>query len=99
VADHVAVMCRGRLVEMASHESLFKAPVHPYTRALMAAVPFASLSRRLDFEKLMDGRMSDPSAWPSPYTVNGAAKLEFVEVDKGHFVLASRDADPAALAP
>jgi len=93
VADDIAVMCQGRLVEMAPRESLFKSPIHPYTRALMAAVPFADLKKRLDFEVLMDGRMSDPAAWPGPFTVDSstsrATSLDFIEVDGGHFVLAS----------
>jgi peptide/nickel transport system ATP-binding protein len=39
IADRIAVMCRGRLVEIAPRAALFKQPVHPYTRALLAAVP------------------------------------------------------------
>ncbi|MCL2465635.1 MAG: ABC transporter ATP-binding protein [Micrococcales bacterium] len=39
LADRVAVMAVGRLVEEASTEALFTAPTHPYTRALLAAVP------------------------------------------------------------
>jgi peptide/nickel transport system ATP-binding protein len=93
VADDIAVMCKGRLVEVAPHDSLFKNPIHPYTRALMAAVPYANLNHPLDFEALMDGRMSDPEAWPGPFTVDPStsrgASMNFVEVDSGHFVLAS----------
>jgi len=39
VADRVAVMYAGSLVELAIREELFRAPAHPYTRGLLAAVP------------------------------------------------------------
>jgi oligopeptide/dipeptide ABC transporter ATP-binding protein len=39
------VMYSGRLVEIASRDALFAAPVHPYTRALLAAVPSAAPAR------------------------------------------------------
>jgi len=39
ICNRVAVMYRGRLVEMAPVERLFAHAVHPYTRALLAAVP------------------------------------------------------------
>ncbi len=39
ISDRVLVMYRGQLVESASCDTLFAAPVHPYTRALLAAVP------------------------------------------------------------
>lgn len=39
LVDRVMVMYAGRLVEVAGCETLFKAPAHPYTRALLAAIP------------------------------------------------------------
>lgn len=39
IADRVAVMYRGRIVEIGETEAMFRDPVHPYTRTLLAAVP------------------------------------------------------------
>jgi peptide/nickel transport system ATP-binding protein len=88
IADRIAVMCRGRLVELAPRELLFQQPVHPYTKALVSAVPEPNPDRRLNLGALMEGRASDPAAWPSPFTVNGTAQLDFVELGSGHFVRA-----------
>jgi len=45
VAERVAVMYAGRKVEEASVEALFAAPLHPYTRGLLAATPIAGVGR------------------------------------------------------
>ena len=39
ICSRVAVMYRGRIVEMGTAEALFEAPAHPYTRALLSAIP------------------------------------------------------------
>ncbi len=46
VADRVAVMYLGRLVEMGNAEEIFQSPAHPYTRALLSAVPNADPTTR-----------------------------------------------------
>ena len=88
MAERIAVMCAGRLVEVAPRERLFEQAVHPYTRALIAAVPRTDPERRLDLAALMDGRVSDPAAWPSPFGVEAGQRPRLLEVEPGHFVRA-----------
>jgi len=86
VADRIAVMCRGQLVEIAPREILFGDPQHPYTQALLTAVPFADLDRPLNFDAIADSRASEPSAWPAPYTVDGVTATQLTEVGHEHLV-------------
>lgn len=92
VADRVAVMCAGRLVEVAPRRALFADPRHPYTRALLASAPSPDLDRRLDFELIRDGAATDPGKWPAPFDDREGVANELVEVGPGHFVRARVDA-------
>ncbi|HEX2136045.1 MAG TPA: ABC transporter ATP-binding protein, partial [Microvirga sp.] len=86
IADVIAVMCRGYVVEQAPKEALFRRPVHPYTQALLAAVPDPDLDRPLDFEKLRTDRFSNPSEWPRPFgLIHGEAGV-MSQIEPGHWV-------------
>ena len=93
IADRIAVMCAGRLVELAPREQLFSNPVHPYTKALLAAVPKPDPNSRLDLHLLMEGKASKPAAWPHPFTIDGTAHPRMIDVGNGHLVRADASAD------
>jgi peptide/nickel transport system ATP-binding protein len=97
IADRIAVMCAGRLVELAPYDELFRRPVHPYTRALLAAVPDPDLDRKLDFAALMEGKASDPGAWPAPFRLGGPERAGLLEIGDNHFVRAHESADVSEL--
>lgn len=87
IADRVGVMCRGRLVEIADRGSLFENPVHPYTQALLSAVPHPDLAKPLDFDSALESQASEPASWPAPFRCNESVTLELQEIEQGHCVL------------
>ena len=62
VCDRVAVMYRGRIVEMAGTASLFGSPAHPYTRALLSAMPAPDPSARRERLRLDEGAFDRSAA-------------------------------------
>ena len=93
MADRIAVMCRGRIVEMANREAIFRDPVHPYTRSLLAAVPFPDLDRPLDYDTLSLSGASDDTLWPDVFKrETGNGEMAPLEVSDGHMVLANSQA-------
>lgn len=64
VSDHVAVMYVGRVVEFAPSAEIFARPLHPYTAALIAAIPVSSPNLRGQPRTELTGEIPDPSRPP-----------------------------------
>jgi len=98
MADRIAVMCRGRIVEAAPCEVLFNAPVHSYTRSLLSAVPYPDLARPLNLSEMQLEGASDSQSWaPQFQPDSGDDGLSHIEVSPEHYVLARTSADATEL--
>jgi len=94
-SDDIAVMYLGRIVEMASAEELFANPVHPYTKALLSAIPVPDIHYKME-RILLKGEVTSPIEPPNmcrfaPRCVHcmdkcKAAEPALTEVSPGHFV-------------
>ena len=80
ISDRIAVIHKGRIVELAETEELFLHPLHPYTKALLSAVPTPDP----EIEKKKKLIVYDPSI--HDYSVN---KPKWVEILPGHFIYAN----------
>ncbi|MFY0659405.1 MAG: ABC transporter ATP-binding protein [Shimia sp.] len=85
IADEVAVMRSGLVVEQGPPEQLFYNPKHPYTKALIAAQPEPDISRPIDLKIVAQGAGS-PSSWPEEFRFVGADAPPLTETDPGHKV-------------
>ena len=63
IAQRVAVMYSGRIVEEADTEALFREPLHPYTRGLLNCIP--RVDRREDSLNVITGQVPNPANFPS----------------------------------
>ncbi len=80
ISDRIAVIYRGEIVELARSEALFRYPLHPYTRALLKAVP----SPNPDIER------DKPHAYYSPSLHDYSREPpSWIEAESGHFALGS----------
>lgn len=77
ISDRIAVISKGRIVELAEAEELFHHPLHPYTKALLSAVPIPDP----EIEKKKKLIVYDPSV--HDYSVD---KPVWEEIKPGHFV-------------
>lgn len=95
ISDRVGVMYLGRLVEIAQSEYLYEKPLHPYTKALLAAVPIPDPSFKRE-QIILTGDIPSPTNPPSgctfhtrcPYAISVCKEVtpELIEVKKGHSV-------------
>jgi oligopeptide/dipeptide ABC transporter ATP-binding protein len=60
VSDEVAVMYLGRIVEQTSSESLYKSPLHPYTRALISSIPEPIVGEKKKQKQTLQGDVPSP---------------------------------------
>lgn len=95
ISDRVGVMYLGKLVEYAETEELFSHPMHPYTEALMSAVPVADPTIAMDRIPL-EGEIPNPANPPSGCYFHTRCRYcqqkcheeapEYQEVEPGHYV-------------
>lgn len=102
ISDRVAVMYLGKIMEISSTDELFQSPYHPYTQALLSAIP--ALGRKSIHKKkriLLKGRVPTPIDLPPgcPFQTRCFAKVgkiceekmpSLVEVSKGHKIACHR---------
>ena len=96
ISDEIAVMYLGQCVERCSSDELFENPLHPYTRALLSAIPEPSLEARNKKQEIIRGEVTSPInpkpgcrfAARCPFAKPECMEkdLEFKEVSSGHFV-------------
>jgi oligopeptide transport system ATP-binding protein len=97
ISDRIGVMYLGRLVELADAEEIYNNPLHPYSQALISAVPIpdpktARSNNRIVLSGDIPSPLNAPSGCPfrtrCPYASSLCAELmpEFKDVSAGHFV-------------
>ncbi len=96
ISDNIMVMYLGQVVELAPKKLLFSHPSHPYTRALLAAIPVPKLSSRNKQREIIHGEITSPinpgnecrfaKRCPFAKEICFQTKPELAEIEPGHFV-------------
>lgn len=96
ISDDIMVMYLGKCVERASSDELFANPMHPYTKALLDAIPVPNLSMRGKKRQILRGEVTSPInpepgcrfAPRCPHVTDKctAEEIELREIEPGHFV-------------
>jgi oligopeptide/dipeptide ABC transporter ATP-binding protein len=90
VADRVAVMYLGRIVEIGDTERVFESPLHPYTEALMSAVPDPDPTTSTD-RIVLEGEIPDPRRPPEGCNFVTRCPKAFAECNRSDPALAAVD--------
>ena len=95
ISDRIGVMYLGNMVELASSEDIFRSPLHPYTEALLAAIPTTDYGTKKDLE-ILEGDIPSPVNPPSGCKFHARCRYcteicehvppEWVEARPNHFV-------------
>ena len=85
IADEVAVMRQGLIVEQAPPDTLFHNPKHPYTQALIAAQPTPDIDRPINLNLVALGAGS-PESWDEAFRFTDTVIPSLAEVEPGHKV-------------
>lgn len=97
ISDRIGVMYLGQMMELAPSEELFAAPLHPYTQALISAMPVSHPAQREEREQIvLTGEMPSPihppsgcpfrTRCPAAQGVCAEAAPEWKEVRRGHWI-------------
>ncbi|PRZ44230.1 peptide/nickel transport system ATP-binding protein/oligopeptide transport system ATP-binding protein [Antricoccus suffuscus] len=96
LADQVGVMYLGQLVEIGPVKSILRRPMHPYTSALISAIPVVTLEKRTDKRMLLPGEIPDGRNPPSgcrfrtrcpfaqPLCAQKAPPMQLADEDSSH---------------
>ena len=85
IADEVAVMRQGLVVEQAPPDTLFYNPRHPYTRALIAAQPTPDIGRPINLNLVAQGAGA-PETWPEAFRFSETVIPSLTMLEPGHKV-------------
>lgn len=85
IADEVAVMRQGLVVEQAPPDTLFYDPIHPYTKALIAAQPTPDINRPINLKLVAQGA-GQPDSWPEEFRFSDDQVPTLSQVQPGHKV-------------